>query len=60
MLNASNVANRLLARRQQIHEQEITNQSMSRHSSISGPSPQYYLLFFGDNEERVILQESKI
>ncbi|CAF4186892.1 unnamed protein product [Rotaria sp. Silwood2] len=60
MSNTSNVASRVLARRQQLRQQETARESTGYGNSTAISSPQYYLLFFSDNEERLILPENNI
>ncbi|CAF1285202.1 unnamed protein product [Rotaria sordida] len=60
MSNTSNVASRVIARRQQLRQQETAHQSTGYGNSTAISSSQYHLLFFGDNEERLILPENNI
>ncbi|CAF2797594.1 unnamed protein product [Rotaria sp. Silwood2] len=60
MPNTSNVASRVLARWQELRQQETASESTDYGNSTAISSPQYYLLFFSDNEERLILPENNV
>jgi hypothetical protein len=61
MSNTSNIASRIRTRREEAaRSKEKIVRSTMQTSSINKSSPQHYLLFFDESDERIILSETNI